>query len=82
MLGYARVLNESRGDLVDRPPAVGELVRMRSGGPLMMMEATDEEDGESVSVVAWTDKLGVLHREKLPRGLLVRARKGWLRRFT
>ena len=71
MLGYARVLNQSRGDILENPLRVGELVRLRSGGPVMVvMQVGDSEVG-----VTWMDRGGVgQHASYIPE-LLVRARR-------
>jgi uncharacterized protein YodC (DUF2158 family) len=42
MLGYARVLNQTRGDLIERPLFIGELVKLKSGGPVMVVEGVDD----------------------------------------
>jgi uncharacterized protein YodC (DUF2158 family) len=70
MLGYARLLNHTRGDLVESPLFIGELVKLKSGGPVMVVDGV-REDG-TVSV-AWTDKGGVAHASGYRVELLKRA---------
>jgi uncharacterized protein YodC (DUF2158 family) len=70
MLGYARVLNQTRGDLVERPLFIGELVKLRSGGPVMVVEQV-REDG--TVAVTWMDRGGVAHANAYQPELLKRA---------
>lgn len=78
MLGYARILNSSRGDLQENPLRVGELVRLRSGGPVMVVVQLDEEGGVSTR---WHDRVGVLHNDHVfAMETLERARRGWGKR--
>lgn len=57
MLGYARILEKSRGDLYENPLRIGEVVKLRSGGPAMTVVMMD---GERVGT-QWLDDMGVLH---------------------
>lgn len=70
-MGYGRLLNESRGDFVRNPIEVGEKVRMRSGGPVMVVVGGAGEGGLRV---VWQDRVGVVHREEVEAGILERAR--------
>lgn len=70
MLGYARILNQSRGDLVENPLRVGEVVRFRSGGPAMTVVGF--VDGDRVDCL-WADSVGASHRESFEVGILERA---------
>lgn len=78
MLGYARVLNEGRGDLIERPLRVGELVRLRSGGPVMVVGRVGEREGEVRA--SWHDKMGTVNSENFPIEMLRRVRGGFLYR--
>lgn len=73
MLGYARILNESRGDLVERPLRVGDLVRLKSGGPVMTVsEVLEGEDGGVRA--SWHDKSGQVQSAGFPVEMLKRAK--------
>jgi uncharacterized protein YodC (DUF2158 family) len=78
MLGYARVLNQSRGDLVEKPLQAGDLVRMKSGGPVMTVSRVGETEGEVRA--SWHDKLGVVHSENFPIQMLQRAGRSFFGR--
>ena len=69
MLGYARILNQSRGDLWENPLKVGELVKLRSGGPVMTVSGM-RDDG--VIAVVWHDVGGAEHNSGYPQELLRR----------
>lgn len=71
-MGYGKLLNESRGDFVRNPINVGEMVRMRSGGPVMTVVGEVGGGGTNVKVV-WQDRVGVVHREEVEEGILERA---------
>jgi uncharacterized protein YodC (DUF2158 family) len=78
MLGYARILNQSRGDLVENPLKLGELVRLRSGGPVMTVMQVREVDG-AVDVV-WHDRVGAEHASGYPMELLQRVGRSFFGR--
>lgn len=78
MLGYARVLNTTRGDLYENPLKAGELVRLRSGGPLMTVTGINEVD-EIIGVV-WHDKDGKVQADKFSPELLQRAKRSFFSR--
>jgi uncharacterized protein YodC (DUF2158 family) len=69
MLGYARILNQSRGDFYDNPLKAGEVVRLRSGGPMMVVE---EVDGEGRIICVWNTGMS-FQREGFRGELLRRA---------
>lgn len=80
MLGYARILQSARGDLWDNPLRVGEVVRLRSGGPAMVVV---DSDGGEVQV-SWADGMGAIQEGKFKAELLARAKArrsffGWWR---
>lgn len=72
MLGYARILQQSRGDLWENPLRVGEVVSLKSGGPRMTVVEVGEKEGDMVRVV-WLDGVGVMHTEGFIPGLLERS---------
>lgn len=72
MLGYARILNTTRGDLYENPLKAGELVQLRSGGPVMTVSMVNEVD-DVVSVV-WHGKSGEVQTQTFSPELLKRAR--------
>jgi uncharacterized protein YodC (DUF2158 family) len=76
MLGYARILNTTRGDLYENPLQAGDLVRLRSGGPVMTVR--DEIEGEVR--VSWSDKGGEVHTDRFPLETLKRAGTGFFGR--
>lgn len=78
MLGYARVLNTSRGDLYENPLRGGEVCKLKSGGPVMVVGRVTEE-GEVE--VWWFDKVGVMHTDKFALELLQRARRSFFVRW-
>jgi uncharacterized protein YodC (DUF2158 family) len=78
MLGYARVLNTTRGDLYEHPLQAGELVQLKSGGPLMVVTDLERDDG--VIAVVWHDKLGAEHNSGYRAELLRRARRSFFSR--
>lgn len=67
-MGYAKMMNRVRGDLEENPLKAGELVRLKSGGRVMVI-ADVEADG-SVAV-QWQDRGGV-ERATLYRGEILR----------
>lgn len=79
MLGYARILQSSRGDLYENPLRVGEVVRLRSGGPAMTVTGADEAE---VAVV-WVNTGGQVQAEKFQPELLERgkARRSFFARW-
>lgn len=78
MLGYARILNTTRGDLYENPLKVGELVKLRSGGPVMTVSIINEVD-EVVRVV-WHGKSGEVQAQDFSPELLQRARRSFFGR--
>lgn len=78
MLGYARVLNQSRGDLWEHPLRAGELVQLRSGSRAMVVSEVREGDG--IVEVMWHDKAGVEHQSAYPPVLLRRAGRSFFGR--
>lgn len=72
MLGYARILNQSRGDLYENPLQGGELVKLKSGGPVMTVT---ENQGEGMIAAMWADKVGQMHNAIFPEQLLQRAKR-------
>lgn len=74
MLGYARILHQVRGeDLIDeRDLGIGDLVRLRSGGLVMVVEGK-AESGSPMCV--WADKGGEVHRDSFDAVLLVGVRR-------
>lgn len=71
-MGYGRLLNESRGDLVENPLSVGEVVKLRGSRSRVRMVVEEVEGGGSVKVV-WQDELGVLHEgQEFRTGVLER----------
>lgn len=72
MLGYARILNSTRGDLYENPLQTGELVKLKSGGSLMTVT---ENQGEGMIAAMWSDKLGQMHTAIFPEQLLQRAKR-------
>jgi uncharacterized protein YodC (DUF2158 family) len=77
MLGYARMVNQSRGDLAEYPLRAGELVQLRSGSPKMQVE--EITDSGRVNVV-WTDRTGMPHRDNFPPELLQRSGRSFFGR--
>ena len=75
MLGYARILNTTRGDLYENPLQAGELVQLRSGGPTMTVSAVNEVD-DLVQVV-WHGKSGEVQRQEFSPELLQRAKRSF-----
>ena len=78
MLGYGKVLQLARGDLYENPLRAGELVRLRSGGPVMTV-MHDGESPESVACV-WHTGTGEVVTRDFSTGLLERARKSFFGR--
>jgi uncharacterized protein YodC (DUF2158 family) len=77
MLGYARVLNSTRGDVYENPLKMGELVQLRSGGPLMVVE---EVRADGIVAVTWMDRGGVAHANAYQPELLKRAARSFFGR--
>ena len=73
MLGYARILNQSRGDLYENPLKPGELVQLRSGGPTMTVSAINEVD--DVVRVVWHGKRGEVQAQEFSPELLQRSKR-------
>jgi uncharacterized protein YodC (DUF2158 family) len=71
MLSYARILNESRGDLVENPLKVGEVVKLKRGGPVMTVSIINEV--EEVVRVVWHGKSGEVQSQDFSPELLQRA---------
>jgi uncharacterized protein YodC (DUF2158 family) len=81
MLGYARVLNTSRGDLNENPLKVGELVRLRSGGPAMTVGKVEiGGEGETTVYASWHDKHGVVQSTMFPVEMLKRVGRSFFSR--
>lgn len=72
MLGYARILNQSRGDIYENPLQTGELVKLKSGGSLMTVT---ENQGEGMIAAMWSDKQGAMHTAIFPEQLLQRSKR-------
>ena len=77
-MGYAKMLNQERGDLVENPLGIGDLVRLKSGGPVMVLMKEPQGDVGTVQVV-WHDKVGQDHQGEFKPQLLTRARR-WYQR--
>lgn len=80
MLGYARILNTTRGDLYENPLKPGELVQLRSGGPVMTVSMLAETDGEVMVRVVWHGKSGEVQSQDFSPELLQRARRSFFSR--
>lgn len=75
MLGYARILNQSRGDLYENPLQVGELVRLKSGGPLMTVSTLTDADGDVMVKCCWHDRAGMIQSLDFTPELLQRTKR-------
>ena len=80
MLGYARVLNTTRGDLYENPLQVGELVRLKSGGPLMTVSTLTDADGEVLVRCCWHDRAGTIQSLDFMPELLQRSKRSFFSR--
>lgn len=78
MLGYARILNTTRGDLYENPLKAGELVRLRSGGPVMVVSEIGQHEGTVRT--CWHDKNGMIQSLDFPPELLMRAGRSFFGR--
>ena len=76
MASYARLLNVSRGSLsYPGMLEVGELVKLKSGGPVMVVEGSGNEG----VVCVWQGKDGSTRREGFRAELLRRHERIWKR---
>ena len=73
MLGYARMMNQVRGDFEENPLKVGETVRLGSGGPRLTVSSRDD----GMVGVSWFDRNGQVHTQLVEAELLRRARKSF-----
>lgn len=72
MLAYARMASRSYLD-IEEPLRVGELVRLRSGGPVMTVSKVEE----GMVRVNWHDKSGMVQGDSLAPALLRRTRRSF-----
>ena len=75
MLGYARILNTTRGDLYENPLQVGELVKLKSGGPVMTVSELDAPGG--LIAVLWHDQYGLVQSATFAPELLQRSKRSF-----
>jgi uncharacterized protein YodC (DUF2158 family) len=77
-MSYLKMMQKVRGDLHESGLLqVGELVRLKSGGPVMTVE---EMDGEGRIICVWTG-VGGFSREAF-KGELLKRYEGGLRRWA
>jgi len=78
MAGYLRYLQGQRGELGKGQVGIGELVKMRSGGRVMVVQEVDE-----VGLVhcIWQDKAGKIEERAFGAELLRRAKENIWRRY-
>jgi uncharacterized protein YodC (DUF2158 family) len=73
---WARVGGGQMTDQADQTIKIGDIVRLKSGGPLMTVTDIAQRDGKTLTWVAWFDRDGRPSQGTYPTITLVAAENG------